>query len=327
MIERPIFTSRTEYGTRFTDPAFWQPYVAEICYRHGLLCTAIRAGLPGTNAVFLVDQRYAIKLYPDLFGGAFSFPAERKCYELIAQSDGILAPQLIASGQLFDRDGGWHWPYVITSMLPGQSLGEMQDVGFEDRLALATWLGALLRHIHALPIDDNSPLRADWDAYTAFISTQRANVVELQIARNLLPEHLCLQLNQYLLPVEVLINHSNTPKLLHGDLNRDHVLGEWAGGHWQPTGVIDFGDARVGDPAYDLVALHIGLFDADKRLLQAFLRAYGEPTLAAALPQRAMALTLLHEFSILGKLKPVLQTVATLSELADLLWNLETPGV
>ncbi len=38
------------------------------------------------------------------------------------------------------------------------------------------------------------------------------------------------------------------PVLLHGDLVRDHVLASSEG---RLTGVIDFGDWRVGDPAYD----------------------------------------------------------------------------
>lgn len=327
MIARPFFASRAEYGARFTDPTFWQPYVAEICRRHGLSCSALHAGLPGTNAVFLVDQRYAIKLFPDLFGGAVSYPAERQCYDLIAQASGIPAPALIASGELFDRSGGWHWPYLITSVLPGQSLGETPNVGFADRLRIASWLGQLLRRIHHLPLEGSGPLVADWEPYSAFLNEQRATVTSRHVARGVLPSHLCAQLEAYLPPAALLIDRASTPRLLHSDLNRDHVLGEWVAGCWQPSGVIDFGDARVGDPAYELVALHLGLFDADKRLLQAFLDSYGEASLASALPQRAMSLTLLHEFTVIGQLQHVMDTTATLDELADLLWNLNTPGI
>ena len=57
ILERPIFTSRADYGPRFTDPVFWRPYVAAICARHALgPCAELRAGLPGTNPVFVVDD-------------------------------------------------------------------------------------------------------------------------------------------------------------------------------------------------------------------------------------------------------------------------------
>jgi hypothetical protein len=75
------------------------------------------------------------------------------------------------------------------------------------------------------------------------------------------------------------------------------------------------------------VALHLGLFDADKRHMQACLSSYGTPACAADFPQRAMALTLLHEFSVLDGFQLAIQQTATLGELADLLWNLDTPGI
>jgi hygromycin-B 7''-O-kinase len=326
MIERPIFTSREEYGARFTDASYWQPYIAQICGRHGLACSELRAGLPGTNAVFLVDGRHAVKLYPDLFGGAISEPAERACYALVAAHGGIPAPALIAHGDLFDAQGGWRWPYIITSVLPGLSLGESAEVSYADRLALAGWLGGVLRQIHELPLERSGPLRPDWAAYHAFLASQRADVTARQAAWGVLPPHLCAQLEGWLPPAEALVGYS-VPRLLHGDLNRDHVLGMQVGGHWQPTGVIDFGDARVGDPAYDLVALHLGLFDADKRLLEAFLHSYGGTELAAALPRRALALTLLHEFTVLGEFAAELASVPTLDALALLLWSLDAPGI
>ena len=43
---------------------------------------------------------------------------------------------------------------------------------------------------------------------------------------------------------------------------------------WIPLSVIDFGDAKVGDPLWDLVPLHISCFRADKRLLRKFCQTY-----------------------------------------------------
>jgi aminoglycoside/choline kinase family phosphotransferase len=109
---------------------------------------------------------------------------------------------------------------------------------------------------------------------------------------------------------------------VHADLNQDHVLGVWEAQHWQPCGVIDFGDALVGDPTYELVALHLGLFRGDKRLLQAFLAAYGDAELGRGLPTRAMAMTLLHEFDLLDVLEPEVFMVETLEELASRIWDI-----
>src|SRR5262249_49729636 len=152
--------------------------------------------------------------------------------------------------------------------IPGLSLGE-SDVSYADRLALATWLGPVVRSIHTLPLDDAGPLMPEWDDFAAFLAAQRAAAAATHVRWGRLPARLVAHIDTYLPRLEELIDRPATPALIHADLNRDHVLGEIVGGAWRPTGVIDFGDARVGDRMYELVALHLGLFDADGRLLSA----------------------------------------------------------
>lgn len=48
--------------------------------------------------------------------------------------------------------------------------------------------------------------------------------------------------------------HTYPPALLHGDLSPDHLLADT--GRVRLTGVIDFGDACIGDPAWDLVYIY-----------------------------------------------------------------------
>src|SRR2546421_9547152 len=125
---RPVFRSRQEYGPRFTDAAFWRPYVAEVCRRHDLTpVTRVRAGLPGTHPVFLVEERWVVKFFADLFGGEESFAIEREITDLLAGVPGFPAPRLVAEGDLFPSQSGWRWPYLVFSRLPGTSLGEVYD--------------------------------------------------------------------------------------------------------------------------------------------------------------------------------------------------------
>lgn len=53
-----------------------------------------------------------------------------------------------------------------------------------------------------------------------------------------------------------------TPALIHGDLASEHILVDESG---RPSGVIDFGDARLADPALDLAGLPDTLFEAVAR--------------------------------------------------------------
>eukprot|EP01126_Amoeba_proteus_P056894 TRINITY_DN7208_c0_g1_i1.p1 TRINITY_DN7208_c0_g1~~TRINITY_DN7208_c0_g1_i1.p1 ORF type:complete len:429 (+),score=85.51 TRINITY_DN7208_c0_g1_i1:43-1287(+) len=70
---------------------------------------------------------------------------------------------------------------------------------------------------------------------------------------------------------------SSVPSLLHCDVTPENVLGNFDGGteEWSPVGLIDFGDAKLGDILYDLVVIHIELFKCDKMMTYHFMDSYG----------------------------------------------------
>ena len=85
-------------------------------------------------------------------------------------------------------------------------------------------------------------------------------------------------------------NFRFAPALLHRDLEAQHVLVLRASG--RVTGVIDWGDASVGDPAFDFAGL---LRDLGAGPTRRILRAYGGPRDAGALA-RAGFYADLHPF-------------------------------
>ncbi|HZU67613.1 MAG TPA: aminoglycoside phosphotransferase family protein [Ktedonobacteraceae bacterium] len=324
-VERLSFATRQEYARCFTNPSYWQAYVAAICTRHELgECTTVRAGFPGTNPVFIVNETYVIKLYSDLFDGERSFLVEHEVYRLIATQPDLPAPSLVASGELFDAHDGWSWPYIVTQIIPGLSMSE-SELSDTDRLAIATWLGPVVRRLHALPLVEAGPLLPRWEPFLQFLAEQRAEVVNNHVRWGVLPAHLVAQIERYLPDLTELIDTDETPALIHCDLTSDHVLGESITGHWQPSGIIDFGDAKVGDRMYELVALHLGLFDSNRQLLWTFLDAYGFDTaLQRDFVRKAMSMTLLFEFNVCShifKNIPAAASASTLEELAELLWG------
>ena len=52
-----------QWSSIFSDMALWEPVVSEICSHEGIVYSCIEAGYPGTNAVFIVDRKYVIKIY------------------------------------------------------------------------------------------------------------------------------------------------------------------------------------------------------------------------------------------------------------------------
>lgn len=330
---RPSCDSVRAYGQVFTDAAYWRPYVEEICARHGLgPCRAVRSGLPGTYPVFIVDGHHVVKLFGELFKGGASFRIELEMYELLAADRAIPAPALVASGDLFAAGDGWPWPYIVTEALPGASLSEADErVSFPDKIAVCRFLAPVVRRIHALKPERPSHLPRTWDAFDRFLAERRAGCAEHHRTWGSLPERLVAQLDDYLPPLPELVDHTVPPRVLHCDLNADHILGYFEGDRGRPAGIIDFGDAMAGDRIYELVALHIGLFRCDKRLLRTFLDEYGfDEALRRDFVRRAMGMTLLHEFDVLSGVFPAFPDAArvdNLAELAALLWDSGRPGL
>jgi hypothetical protein len=83
-----------------------------------------------------------------------------------------------------------------------------------------------------------------------------------------------------------------------------------------------------GDPHYDLVAIHVKAFGANKDLLRRVLDAYGWGGLGKRWPRRMMALTLAHDYDMVEPYAArIPDRVETLDELASLLWDLDAPGL
>jgi hygromycin-B 7''-O-kinase len=246
-----------------------------------------------------------VKLFPALFSGAECFEIERSIHQLFLEHRRILAPRLVAHGQLFDR--GWRWPYLITRRLEGASWRNA-DLSLEDQEAVSAQLGGLMRQVHELPC----PADAVWS--NDVLSDSRATCADRHRTWNILPPRLVDQIDSF-----VSVNPpSTTQRLVHADLHSDHIFVD-AG---RLVGVIDWGDALYGDPYYELPALYFGTFGGNKRLLRAFLDGY-HWELTRDFPIRATSMTLVHEFSPLARRTPPLEGVASLEELAYLLWDIQ----
>ena len=82
---------------------------------------------------------------------------------------------------------------------------------------------------------------------------------------------------------------------LHGDITADHVLLSRQTRGWEITGLIDFGDARVGDSLYEFVAPLAFYTFGRPRLTRVLLESYGLELLPMV-RERVTTFCLLHEF-------------------------------
>ncbi len=286
-------------------------------------------GTAGTFPTVLVDDAYVIKFFGPLFNGLESAAIEREMYGLLATNPTRPAPTLLQRGTI-GSDGAWSWEYLISSQLPGESYGTVRDqFSVENRHDVARFIAEVAASIHRLnPIPlEPSPLTLSWRTWDTFMERQIRSCTEQHRAWGTLPDQLVDQIAHYLMRTTASAPpvHADSPVVMHCDLTADHILGEWHWNTWLPTGVIDFGDARVGDHLYELVALHIECFEGDKDLLRTYL-VYGGIG-AARQPEfsfAAMRMTLLHEFNVLETVcafMPEVRQMRTLDQLAAALWD------
>ncbi len=312
------------YREHFMDATLWRPYVAEVCRRHNLTpCEDIRGGLAGSFPTFIVEERWVVKFFGQLFGGEPCYDTELEALRIAGQARLGSIPNVLASGELFPIPQDWPWPYFVMQLIRGVSIGEVYaQVSLADKLSMAQQMAEIARRLHGIPLTGSTFFKADWADFRRFLEQQRNNLAVNHAEWQALPQHLRAQVEDYVLPVDELVEAHTPPHLIHADLTADHLLGELIGGRWQTNGLIDFGDVRVGNLLYELQALHLDLFKGDRRLLQVFLNAYGSPEWQRhALPRQAMSMALLHQFDVLGAYRDRLERFATLEQAADDLWD------
>lgn len=315
------------YRNLFHDAAFWTPFVQQVCWKHGLHpAQPVICRVPGTFPTFIVAERWVVKFFGELFDGEACFHVEQACAQLLAEHPILPSPSLLASGFLFEPLKDWPWPYLVFEYLPGLSMGEVyQQVRLVDRFVVARQMGDWVRRLHALPLAAGGYFAISWDAYRAFLEKQHSTCVVNHCQWGSLPLEWIDQIDQYLLPVDALLDESQPPHLIHADLTADHLLGRVMDGSWESLGLIDFGDAMSGSLEYELVALQMDLFHGDRRLFKVFLDAYGlSLERRKGLPRRAMTMALLHQFDVFVDWRerfPQLTQASSLSEFASLVWG------
>jgi aminoglycoside 2''-phosphotransferase len=178
--------------------------------------------------------------------------------------------------------------FVAHPMLPGPTLTKERylQLGEAARERCAQQVGRFLVQMHAtdpllarqcgVRVTDYAAChRALWDRarhrLLAKLADRERHFVERTISRS----------------VESDDPTAFTPTVLHGDLGPDHVLYDENLG--SVSGVIDFGDVALGDPAWDLVYIYE---DYGLDFLGRLLRAY-RPTNPDALVKRVHRLFLL----------------------------------
>jgi hygromycin-B 7''-O-kinase len=240
---------------------FWQTALDRIMAAHQLVSSPWTRATLGRNIVF-VSLTAVIKLGPPIWSGEMA--REAAALNAVAGRLPVATPTLLAYGAL-DR-----WDYLVQTPLPGANLHALwAELPPAARAALADQHGTLMAALHAFSLSDiPAHLAFDWQA---MLNRQRAECAR-EMQRAGVADALVQQIEAYLAATPW---DNEPPVLLHGDLTHLNMLVVEQAGSWRITGLIDWGDVKLGSRMHEFISPGVHMYQGDAALLAAWYRGYG----------------------------------------------------
>jgi aminoglycoside phosphotransferase (APT) family kinase protein len=211
------------------------------------------------NTVWLAGGRWVFR-FPRREFAIPGFERELAALPQIAPRLPLPVPEPVFVGRPTEA---FPWPWFGARHVPGV---EPLGLGEETRRGLARPFGRFLRALHSAPLADGLPDdpmgRADMAIRVGRTEESLAQIEAEGLWRA--PRSVAVLLDE-----AAALPRPEPVSVLHGDLHMRHLLVDESGAL---SGVIDFGDVCVGDPAVDLSLLW-SLLPAEGR--QDFLDEYG----------------------------------------------------
>lgn len=308
----------------FTKVVLWKPAVQEICFRASIPLESIATAYPGTNAVFIVNQRFVVKIYAPFCHDDYHL--ERELLSKLGDKTLIPAPLIHAMGILEDRIS---WPYIIMEYLPGQPIREVRDkITHNNLMEITARMGTIVRTLHKIPISSLNNLDRSQNGWRRYSQQQIKTVVKKLQRNRILPDSV-IQAIPAFIAAEIAKHregHNERLSLVHGDLTADHWLLNNHQGQWSLSALLDFADAKISPLAYEWVALWFGALDRNHESLLSFMHSYDPNiTIDDDFYGRAMAYTFLHEFGaeIIETVLPehIRDSITSNEHLIQVLWR------
>ncbi|GAA3408552.1 phosphotransferase family protein [Paenibacillus hodogayensis] len=224
------------------------------------------------NLIIVVGERIVFR-FP-LTSDLSSLRLEQRILPQLAERLPLPIPKLLYSSEPAEPA-----VYVGYPLVPGQSLegGKLAALDERTQEALARQIAGFLTALHLF--DDDPITRVDtgsfqtswrknWGGYYRSLET----LLFPRIGRR---EQLWIMevFYRYLYPPG---HFEFRPCLIHGDFKNDHILYDPAAG--KLTGIIDFGQLKMGDPAYDYHDLCITYGEPFSRAVLRYYKGPSDPT-------------------------------------------------
>ncbi|GAA5215205.1 phosphotransferase family protein [Corallincola platygyrae] len=234
----PNYTAACDF---IDSPAIepWHPVLAYITQKHQLGESRWQRISEGGNALFRGQNASGngliLKLVPPNW--RYQGEAEAAALSLLQNQTSLAIPSLAASGE---QD---NWFYVVMNQLPGVSLADVWGgMNSAHKLYIVRQLADFIVELHSLDLPDAHPLKPSWHQYhQKLLDDCIARHTRKQLAPQLVD-----QITDYLAASPPYFDDDAT-FFIHMDLHPWNLMVEEKGNGYQLSGVLDFGDAVIGN--------------------------------------------------------------------------------
>ncbi|HEX8220134.1 MAG TPA: aminoglycoside phosphotransferase family protein [Chloroflexia bacterium] len=310
-LPRDPYISPTNRVMSDVPDAFWGPALTALRARLELPPGPWRRLPTGKNVVLELGDEAILKLIPPCW--AEDAGREAAALRLVPAGGPVATPALLASEEL---EG---WTVLLLQRMPGAILAERwQSLEGAQRVRLVAQLGAAAAWLHSVPVPEGSPLPYDWAAHLR----QDMEDAPRQLSVAGAPQALQDSWDGFLRSVGPLPAPDSRLVLLHGDLSFGNVLVQEHAGDLRVTGLLDFGDASLGEAVHDWLSPGVHNFGGDAAVVNAFFDGYGLPRSerTPALQSHLLARSLLYYgWGYLARKFPLAEATSW-AEVAGVVW-------
>lgn len=257
----------------------WLQLAAAACDHAGIKPTSIeiiRTWVDTQNTVYCLDDQRYLKLY---HRNAKRQSVVERCALQTLEEGGIPAPRLVAAGESDELP-----PYLVITKIPGSSAEHSwESLSRSEQLAVARDFGDVTASYQQLPQQRLAAAEREVGGgreSIAFERGQRLAEIEaiptLPEQRRTLYELLPTKRDDLIrfINVEARDYFDGQSTFSHCDLSHAHFFVSNATGVWTCSGVIDWAEAMLVPPEWDVTFLWFWTFTRDHEAMKACLQSF-----------------------------------------------------
>ncbi|MET3130702.1 hygromycin-B 7''-O-kinase [Oxalobacteraceae bacterium GrIS 1.11] len=217
----------------------------------------------GANALFGLGDEVIVKLVPPNWRRQGD--KEILITPLLEGKLSLQTPKLIGGGEIDN------WVFIMSSRLSGTLLADVWPLlDLQQKRSIMIQTGQVLGEIRTVAFAEDIAIRVNWPAYVR-------DLIAGCLARHqrrMMPANLLAQVMPYLdaagdftVPAE--------SRLIHMDVHPWNLMAKQEGGQWRLAGLLDYGDAIVGNSdRFELLTPMIFMAQGNALLLKSLLESY-----------------------------------------------------